>query len=366
MNEKGGSGCTYELRRRPRPAGTDGIFVTYERTPGPPNVHTPPSQASANVPLNARTSPPGNLPPITWSDSSESSLPLSPSLQGPSSGASVIQEAYDITKSIPRPTAPFTVLPSIHLHSIPRPFRTPFSLIPPERVQVSGVSESDLDMKLCVFSRFPKLSRLAGTEAQFVSRLRSLCRMNKLGLYFRKEKLEAILRGDTSNAVVHRLFVYTLRGVGKYLCETPEATPAMVRLQARHTQEALESLVEISRTGDHKLNAQALLLLAYISIIVGFPRTAQLYLSRACEMINKANLRFLPVYGRPAELSEQVREDAAALSQTMYLENYFYLTLEGSAPTKTARIEKEFRLELQVSHLTIFHCRPRNVFSGPV
>ena len=64
--------------------------------------------------------------------------------------------------------------------------------------------------------------------------------------------------------------------------------------------------------------------------------------------LNKADLRFLPVYGRPAELSEQVREDAAVLSQAIYLENYFYLTLGGPAPAMGARIEKEFRLDLQV------------------
>ena len=194
----------------------------------------------------------------------------------------------------------------------------------------------------------PGVLQVTGINPQSVSRLRSLCRMNKLGLYFGAEKQEAVLRGDTSNVVVDRYFVYGFQAIGMHLCEAPDASPAMVRLQARHCQRAWETLVDIYRTGDQRLKAQGVLLLVDSLIVMGFTATAPLYLLKLCEIINEANLRFLPVYGRPPELCDQVREDIAVLSQTIYLENYFYLTLGGSVPTMTTRLEREFCQDLQV------------------
>lgn len=89
-------------------------------------------------------------------------------------------------------------------------------------------------------------------------------------------------------------------------------------------------------------------MLTHVLIITGFTASAPLYLSKTCEAINKADLQFLPVYGRPPELSDQVREDVTVLSQAIYLENYLYLVLDGSAPAMTVRIEREFRLDLEV------------------
>ena len=181
--------------------------------------------------------------------------------------------------------------------------------------------------------------------------------MNKLGVYFRTDRQDALLRGDTSNAVVNRYFVYSLQTIGMHFCSDPDASPAMVRLQARYAQQAWEYLVEISRTGNQRLMAQGVLIFVYALVVMGFPSTAQLYLYKTCEVIDKGGLRFLPMYGRPPELSEQVREDAAVLSQAIYLENYFYLTLGGPVPAMTARIEKEFRLELQVRIIRLFPLR---------
>ena len=189
----------------------------------------------------------------------------------------------------------------------------------------------------------------------------SLCRLNQLGIYFRPEKREALLRGDTSNAVVNRHFVYGFQVTGMYLCEAPDDSPAVIRLLAEHSWNTLESLNEIRGT----LKAQGIVLLVHAFIIMGVPKTARLYLPMMFEIINKADLRFLPVYGRPAELSEQVREDAAVLSQAIYLENYFYLTLGRPAPVMAARIEKEFRLELQVRTIQ-FHCSARSWLIGLV
>ena len=172
--------------------------------------------------------------------------------------------------------------------------------------------------------------------------------MNKIGVYFRAEKQEALLRGDTSNAVVDPYFVHGFQALGMYLCEVVDESLTAVRLQARYVQKAWESLVETFKTGNPKLKAQGLVLLVHALTIMGLTATASFYLLKLCKIIDEANLRFLPEYGRPPELSEQVREDAAVLTQAIYLENYFYLALGGSAPVMTARIEREFRLDLQV------------------
>lgn len=172
--------------------------------------------------------------------------------------------------------------------------------------------------------------------------------MNKLGIYLGEHKQEALLRGDISNAVVNRCFVYAFQAAGTHFYKNPDDSPATVQLQARYCQRAWETLFEIYRAGDQRLKTQLLLLFVHVYIIMGLPTTAQLYLLKSCGMVNEANLQFLPVYGRPPKLSDQVREDAAVLSQTVYLENYLYLTLGGSAPTMTARLEREFRQDLQV------------------
>ena len=178
--------------------------------------------------------------------------------------------------------------------------------------------------------------------------------MNKLGVYFGREKQEALLRGDISNVVVDRYFVHAFQSVGMYFYGNPEGSPAVVRLQAKYAQKAWETLADISRTGNQKLKVQGLLLFVFALVVMGFPETTRLYLSKLDKIIGEANLRFLPEYGHPPELSEQVREDAAVLSQAIYLETYFYLVLGRWVPVITPRIEKEFRLDLQVRRLNNF------------
>lgn len=172
--------------------------------------------------------------------------------------------------------------------------------------------------------------------------------MNKLGLYFGTDKQGALFRGDTSNTVVHQYFVYSFQAIGMHLGGAPDESRTMVQLQARYCQKAFESLIEIYRTGNQKLKAHGLLSFVNALVIMGFMEGAQLYLSNLCKLIDNANLRFLPAYGRPPELSEQVHEDTVVLSQAMYLVNYFHLTLGHPAPVTTARIEREFQMDLKV------------------
>ena len=136
--------------------------------------------------------------------------------------------------------------------------------------------------------------------------------------------------------------------MGTHLYGTLTATPTMIQLQARYAQSAWESLIQLNRTNQETDKAQALVLLAHSFIILGLEAPAQLYLLKACKTIEKAKLRFFSEHGPPARLSEKVREEVSILSQVIYLENYFYLTLGGSPPVKTTAIERVFKLELQV------------------
>jgi hypothetical protein len=185
----------------------------------------------------------------------------------------------------------------------------------------------------------------------FGSRLRALYRLSRLGLYFTMEKQDALLCGDISNAVVDRHFVYGLQAFEQHARGVPEETPDGSRLQAGYMQMALESLRQLNETDQDRTKVQSLVATVHISLIGGFTARAQLSLMKAFEIINKAKLRFFPEYGRPAELSDQVREDVSILSQVIYLENYFYLTLGGPAPVRAAGIEREFRFDLQVREI---------------
>ena len=269
----------------------------------------------------------------------------------PSSDASDTVKTLSVMRCPPRPIkSSFSILPSINFQTPPRPLQIPLSLIPPERVQVSWVSGGDLDMTLYVFPRRCRKSyRPQGTEgAIFDSRLRALCRLSRLGLYFTVEKQEALLRGDVSNTVVDRHFVYAMQVFGVHVCGAPEITPVMIRLQASYLQMTLESLAQLSETNQTRTKVQALVSAIHATIMVGFLAPVQLFLLRACKLIEKAKLRFLPEYGPPAELSDQIREDVSVLSQVIYLENYHYLALGGPVPVRTAGIEREFSLHLQV------------------
>ena len=160
------------------------------------------------------------------------------------------------------------------------------------------------------------------------------------------EKQEALLRGDTSNAVVNRYFVYSFQGTGMHLCRDPDESPGMVRLRAVYGQKAWESLIEIYKTDSQKLKAQGLLCFVHALVLMGFLAGAQSYLLKVCVLVNAGNLRFPPGYGYSP--LEQVREDAAVLSQAIYLENYFYLALGGPGPVKTEKIAREFWGDFQV------------------
>ena len=254
-------------------------------------------------------------------------------------------------------TAPsFSIHPFVRPPSIPRGPQMPLSFIDPELLRVSDTTSLELDLSLYVFS--PKLlqPRVVCAENYPFSRLAALLHLKKLGIHLTARKEEAIMHGDTSGDVVHPFFVHTSNAVGMHLRICVGDSPAMVRLHAKHAQRALEQISEVGRSGNMQLKAQMYLYAASACLFQRWFQPARAYLTEACDAVDAANLRFIPVSGRPPELTEEVQERLAVLSQIMYMENYLSLAIDRAPPTMTARIEEEFRHELQVENLTGFIC----------
>ena len=181
-----------------------------------------------------------------------------------------------------------------------------------------------------------------------LSRLAGLLRLRQFGIDLPGPKQDAILHEDLSGAIVHPLFVHATGPVGMHFCADARDTPRMTRLLAKHAQRTFELLAEVSMGNDVDLLVHILLYLASTSLLPRAFIFSRHSLKKACIALNAAKLRFIPDTGRPLELSEEVRERVVALSQIVYLENYMFLAVDGVEPQMTARIEEEFRQDLQV------------------
>ncbi|KAF9642932.1 hypothetical protein BDM02DRAFT_1798648 [Thelephora ganbajun] len=181
-----------------------------------------------------------------------------------------------------------------------------------------------------------------------ISRLTTLLHYSKLGVHLTREKQEALLKGGASNSVVHPFFVYQACSYGMFYAENFIRTPGALHIQAKYAQLAWEELAKIQKGSDDRLKAQAMLSICSCCIVFRWVDFARQYIQKACRIVDSTSLRFIPRYGQPPEYSEEVRERSTVLSQVIYFENYLFLTCGGSEPTLTARIEREFRHELQV------------------
>ena len=173
---------------------------------------------------------------------------------------------------------------------------------------------------------------------------------NKLGIYLTRHKQESLLRGDTSNAAVHSMFVYQACSYGMFFSKNFAQVPSALDFQAKYVQLAWQGIVEIRKGNDDYLKAQAMLSVSSCSIVFRWIEFARQYIQKACHVVNTASLQFIPTYGQPPEYSEQVRERSTVLSQVIYFENYLFLAYGGQKPELTAGIEKEFRHEFQVGN----------------
>ena len=127
-------------------------------------------------------------------------------------------------------------------------------------------------------------------------------------------------------------------------------SPTTIRLHARHAQRALEQTSEASKPDNVELKAQVYLNHTSGCIDISQRRfqMARSFLTKGCSAINVANLQFIPAFGLPPELAEEVQEGLEVLSQLVYLENYPFSTIDHRMKSKmTTRLEKDFQRELQ-------------------
>ena len=173
-----------------------------------------------------------------------------------------------------------------------------------------------------------------------------MVRLLKFGTHLGARKMDALLRGDQSNAVLDRAFVRGSHVLG--MMALASDTPGMVRLHARRVQMAWEALAELFERSDHGTRVQAAILVVSSHVYMCMPQMAQLYIQKICDIIKAGELQFVPPCGRPPEFSEELHENLGALSQAIYWANYLFLMCGGPEPRTTAKLEKEFRRELQV------------------
>ena len=207
-----------------------------------------------------------------------------------------------------------------------------------------------LDMRSCV-SEIPIL--VHKLTLGYFSRLWLLPRLPKLGLQFRREKLDAFLRGDESGTIVNRGLVAWAHALGMVFSDDIAVTPTMIRFYARRNQVAWECLAEILNRRDWLTAIRSLMVAGSGSILVCMWQTALLYIQKSCEVIKAGNLRFIPARGNLPEFSEELHETLVPLTQTIYWANYLFLMRGGPEPRGTANIEREFRQELPVSVIAI-------------
>ena len=156
------------------------------------------------------------------------------------------------------------------------------------------------------------------------------------------------MRGDTSNAVIHPFFIPATATLGVHFHPNIRDSLPMIPLWAKYGQLSLKYVLEISKGNNMDLQVQVYLYVTTVSLHGRWFKNTRRYLTKACVALNAAKLRFIPGAGRPPEFTEDVHERLATLSQLIYFENYMFFAVDGLEPKMTARIEKEFRQELQV------------------
>lgn len=136
-----------------------------------------------------------------------------------------------------------------------------------------------------------------------------------------------------------------------------DRTPAAFEFQAKYSQFAWEELAKIQQGDNNFLKVQAMLSISTCCIVFRWIDYARQYVQKTCSIIDSTRLRFIPTYGQPPEYSEEVRHKSTALSQAIYFENYLFLARGGPEPKLTARIEREYRHELQVGNSVLTSLR---------
>ncbi|KAF9643250.1 hypothetical protein BDM02DRAFT_3123697 [Thelephora ganbajun] len=329
----------FSFKSEPSPCDSSSSWVTSEDSSlSASDIASPDTSSSAfssTDPTSSRASPEGSCSPESGT-LDESDPPT------PQETSNSETQLVPFREESPEPHQPATIpafsfLPSLRFPSIPRQLHMPLSLYDPERFQISDTTTSELDLSF---------------------RLAALRRLRQFGMSLTGLKQDAIMRGDTSNTIVHPFFIPATAGLGMHFCADVGHSPTMVRLHAEHGQQAFEQVAEINKGSDTNLKAQVFLYVTTSSLYGRWFKLSRQYLTKACIALNAANLRFIPVIGRPPALTEDICERFAILSQIIYFENYMFFAVDGVEPKMTMRIEKEFRDEVQQIYPRLFEICP--------
>jgi hypothetical protein len=164
-----------------------------------------------------------------------------------------------------------------------------------------------------------------------------------------RKNVDAIIRGDLSGTLLHHAFVLGGQVLG--FSSFADDTPAMVRFHARRAQKFWEAAADVFKGKDYRTSAHLATALLSGPIYLRMPQLALHYIQKCCGFVQAGNLQFVPTYGCPPELSDELHEILVALSQVIYWANYLFLMCGGPEPRATAKLEKEFRQELPVGDI---------------
>lgn len=162
------------------------------------------------------------------------------------------------------------------------------------------------------------------------------------------------MRGDLCGTVVHPFFVHQAHALGMHYCAAlPDGKTAII-MQARYAQLTWESMADISKGQDRFLLLEAMFALASSCVLLRWLSITKAYLLKAVQIANECHLTFVPEDSPAPTFSGGVHEHIVQLSQLIYLENFLFLTRNGTEPKATSRLEKEFRIGLEVTNLPWF------------
>ena len=344
------SGCTYDDEKDPQ---SEDILPS-RSTDAPPSGQHPSGAGTAKIPR--ATYPPAQLNPTPSTSDITRVVAYEPPIlrvptddqapPGPSSGLVIVRRNSPGQRISLDSNPSISIASSFMLPIIPPELQIPLSFLGEERlrVQYSETEATDLDLRSCV----PEQECFVTNSPLDVSRLWVLPRLLTFGVQFTPKRLDAFIRGDQSGAVLDRSFVCGAHVLGMLYSKDVDDSPAMIRHHARRGQIAWECLAELFQSKNYAVIAQAVMEVAATYILIRMTHPGILYIQKSCDAIEAGNLQFVPTCGRPPEFSEDLHEVLATLSQTMYWSNYMFLMLGGPEPRATARLEKEFRLDLPV------------------
>lgn len=155
------------------------------------------------------------------------------------------------------------------------------------------------------------------------------------GIYLPFAKLQALINGDLSGAIIHPFFIHLANLAGAHFWQERAGGYCLLHLQAGYLQSTLDSFATMEEDTDPLSIAQACWSMMMLYGMVQRPKALR-QLKRCMEILQRNNIRFVPLPSdhedpnipspcSPPEFTEYVHERAAFLAQIVYAEAFLYL-----------------------------------------